>query len=137
MKNKWSQDLKFLNCHQKKSFIAHTYFDKKKVIFCCSIQHISDKEWTLFIKKERTFNANNKYSNDHIHQTKNKWRILPIVRQQTLKDEAYIYARSFEDKYPTLAQKLFFVKTIVYSCKVRKSSQNTLKILRGKIKCCL
>jgi len=125
MKNKWNQDLKVLNHHQEKSFVAHTCSNEK--VSCCSVRYDNDNEWTLYMKKGCAFNTSNKCFNNHIHQMKNKWKILLVV---TLENEAYIYQDLWKYEQKLLHENIhysFCKKNIfVYSCKVRKKTLKTL-----------
>ena len=96
------------------------------MITCYSVQHASDKEWTHSMKKGCTFNASNKCFNDHIHQTKNKWRILPIVRQWTLEDETYIISEALKIR-TTICAKIFIIISIKSIMDILVKLEKTLK----------
>lgn len=139
IKNKWSQDLKFLNCHQKKSFVAQTSSNKKKVTSCCSVRYGNEKEWNLCMKKGCAFNISNKCSSNHIYQTKNTWTILHVCETlDTWRWGLYILEvlKIWKNKFYVKTFIFIYVKKFMYILvKLEKNSQNTLNILREKTKC--
>lgn len=69
---------KFLNCHQRKAILHRTFFDTKEVITCYNARF---EGWTLHKENDMHLMQTLSAPNHDIHNTKIKWRNLPVVRQ--------------------------------------------------------